>query len=194
MEDIRIDNDKLNNDIKKDLPEVPRLEDGSIDLEKISTGKDEKGNYILPDEIIEKYFKELPNGTTNANNDKWVYSGGILRKATQEVREKGGEALRAKVEQRKKLEQTIDYLLQKKASLKDLEGLEDDLPEGVDKQTAGVARMIDRWVRTGDKDIFIALRDTVGEKPTDKISADVTALTPEDREMIERVSKRLETE
>ena len=34
------------------------------------------------------------------------------------------------------------------------------------------------------------LRDTVGEKPTEKIAAEVETITPEDRERIERILNR----
>ena len=98
MEDLKIDINKLNKSTEP-AADLPRLPDGSIDLEKISKGKNEKGNYIFPDEIIEKYYKLLPDGSTNESNNKWVYNGGILNKATQEVQKQGGEALQAKLKQ-----------------------------------------------------------------------------------------------
>lgn len=182
---------KLNKAVKAaaDLPEIPRDENGNILIDKISLGRDEKGRLIVPDDILEIYFKELPDGTINESKNAWTASKGILRKPTQEIINKGGEALRAKVEQRKKLAETVDILLQKAAKPEDLDGLE--LPEGVDLQTVGVARMIDKWIKTGDKDIFVALRDTVGEKPSDKLDASIINITPADEELIKRVAARL---
>ena len=40
---------------------------------------------------------------------------------------------------------------------------------------------------------FNSLRDTAGEKPSDKISAEITSLTPEDKEMLQRVQARLDS-
>ena len=40
-----------------DLPEVPRDENGKIDLDKIAIGKNEKEKYIVPDEILKAYYK-----------------------------------------------------------------------------------------------------------------------------------------
>ena len=46
----------------------------------------------------------------------------------------------------------------------------------------------------GDVKAMEFIRDTIGQKPTEKLAAEVTALTPEDKELLERVSKRLEAE
>jgi hypothetical protein len=190
MEDNKkIIDKKLNIDNLEELPEVPRKEDGSIDLEKISTGKNEKGNYIVSDEIIENYFKELPDGTTNPTNDKWVYSKGILRQATKEVQKMGAEALNAKVAQRKSFAEAIDGILSKKATKEAIEDLE--LKPDATNLDMIIAAALKQAAR-GNAKAWEFLRDTVGEKPTDKISAEVTALTPEDREMLDRVSKRLD--
>lgn len=180
----------IKNSIKAaaDLPEVKRLSDGSLDLEAISTGKNEKGNYIFPDAIIERYFKELPDGSTNEENNKWVYRKGILRKADQEVRNKGGEALKAKYEQRKLISDTVKELLSKKATASALE--EYDLEEGSSNQTMMIAAAI-RQAEKGNIKAIEFLRDTAGEKPTEKLDAAITAVTPEDQELIKRVASRL---
>lgn len=180
---------KLNN-VAADLPEVPRDEAGQIDLDAISLGKNEKGNYIFPDEIIENYFKELPDGSTNKDNNKWVYSGGILRKATQEVWNKGGEALRAKVEQRKSLRETAEVLLQLKGDKESIEEL--GLPEGTDAQTVIIWRAINDLQKRSDPNMYKAIEATLGEQPTAKINAEVLNVTPEDQELMKRVAARLD--
>lgn len=187
MEDIKLNKDKLNKAVES-LPEVPRKEDGSIDIEAIAIGKNEKDNYIVPDEIIEKYFKELPDGTTNPSNDKWVYSKGILRQATKEVQKMGAEALNAKVAQRKSFAEAIDGILRKKANRNAIEELE--LKEDATNLDMIIAAALKQAAR-GNAKAWEFLRDTVGEKPTDKISAEVTSLTAEDKEMLERINRRL---
>jgi hypothetical protein len=173
------------------LPEVKRTVDGKIDLEAIKLGEDEKGRVIIPDEIIEAYYKELPDGVTNPNNDKWVYNAGLLKKADREVQKMGAEALNAKNAQRRKLSETIDIFLKKKASIEEIEQL--GLEEGATKQDALIAAMFTRAIEQKDVAAFTSLRDTAGEKPTDKIAAEVETITAEDRERIERILNRDKT-
>lgn len=187
MEDIKIDMEKLN----KTLPEIPRKEDGTIDIEEISIGKNDKGNYIVNDEILETYYKELPNGTTNPSNDKWVYSKGILRQATKEVQRMGAEALNAKVAQRKSFSEAIDSILNKKASKDAIEDL--NLKEDATNLDMIIASAL-RQASRGNAKAWEFLRDTVGEKPTEKISAEVETITPEDRAQIERILNRTKTQ
>jgi hypothetical protein len=193
MEDIKINNDKLNKAIeKKDLPEVPRTIEGKIDLEAIAIGKNEKDNYIVPDEILKAYYKELPNGTTNESNNSWSYNGGLLNKADKEVQKMGAEALNAKNAQRRKLAETIDVFLKKKASIEEIEQL--GLEDGATKQDALIAAMFTRAIEQKDVQAFNSLRDTAGEKPTEKIAAEVETITPEDRKQIERILNRTKTQ
>ena len=189
MEDLKLDTNKLNNDIKKDLPEVPRLEDGKIDVEKIATGKDDKGRWIVPDDILENFYKDLPDGTTNEAKNKWVYNGGLLNKATREVQKMGAEALNAKNAQRRTFAEVIEEMLVKPANAETLEDL--NLKAGATNLDAIIAAAF-RQAGRGNVKALDFLRDTVGQKPSEKISAEVTALTPEDKELLERVSKRLD--
>jgi len=188
MENIKIDLEKLNNKIDP-AADLPKLEDGSIDLEKLSIGKNEKGNYIFSDVIIDKYYKFLPDGSTNENNNKWVYHGGILNKATREVQVMGGKALQAKIEQRRTIQETIKIMLAQKATEEEKEMY--NLPDGATKQDAMTAAMLSRAIEQKDVQAFNSLRDTAGEKPTDKIDASIAGLTPEDQELINRVASRI---
>ncbi|WP_173431996.1 hypothetical protein [Sharpea azabuensis] len=193
MEDIKINNDKLNEAIKRnDLPEVPRTIEGKIDLEAIAIGKNEKDNYIVPDEILKAYYKELPNGTTNETRSAWSYNGGLLNKADKEVQRAGGKALQAKIEQRRTIQETVKYMLAQAAKIEDIEqyGLE----AGATKQDALVAAMLMKAIERGDVQAGAFIRDTAGEKPTEKIAAEVETITPEDRKQIERILNRTKTQ
>ena len=176
MEEIKA---KLNTD------ELPAL-----NLEEIATGKNEKGNYIVPDDVMEKYYRELPNGTVNQSGTYTAWNGGLLKSLNEEIRRKGAEALNAERAQRRKLAETIDIMLRKKATAEEIEAL--GLEDGATKQDAMIAAMLIRAIDMKDVQAFNSLRDTAGEKPSEKISAEVTQLTAEDREMLERVQKRLE--
>lgn len=170
------------------LPEVKRTATGEIDIEAIAVGKNEKNNYIVPDEILKAYYKELPNGTTNKSNNSWAYNGGLLNKADREVQIAGGKALQAKIEQRRTIQETVKIMLAQKATAEEIEMY--NLPEGATKQDAMTAAMMIRAIDMKDVAAFNTLRDTAGEKPTDRIAAEVETITAEDRERIEKILKR----
>ena len=187
-DNIKLDNDKLNKslEVNKDLPEVLRLEDGSIDLEAVSTGKNEKGNYIVPDEIMKAYYKELPNGTVNESKTYTAYNKGLLRSLDDDIRRKGAEALNAERAQRRKLSETIDIFLKKKASIEEIEQL--GLEDGATKQDAIIAAMMQKAIEKGDVAAGAFIRDTAGEKPTENISASVQMI-PDQEKLLEEFNR-----
>ena len=199
MEDNKkIIDKKLNIDNLGELPEVPRKEDGSIDLDKITISRDQKDNRIIPDEILEAYYRELPGGIvndsrtfrTNGTGGKLKILGGNPEKDI-EIQRKGGEALQATLRQQKTFAEVIQVMLAQKASKNDIEDLE--LKPDADNLEVIIAAAAKQASR-GNVKAMEFLRDTIGQKPTEKLTAEVTALTPEDKELLERVSKRLETE
>jgi len=187
---------KLNNG-PEDLPEVPRLPDGKIDIEKISTGKDDKNNYIVPDEILENYYKELPNNIINQSRTKRTYNGGLLGvfggdpAADLEKQRKGREAQAAAYRQRQTNKEIIDIIYSRKAPKEVIErlGLTADATviEAINAAQALEAMR-------GNSKAYEVLRDTAGEKPVDKLDASITGLTEEDKEMIRNMESRLAAE
>ena len=196
---ISLDNDKLNRAIEEnktpaDKEEIPRLEDGTIDIEAISTGKDDKGNYIVPDDIFDKYFRELPQGTKNESKTWRASSKGkikILTSADRDIQIQGGKALQATLRQRRTFAEAISTVLAQKPSQKVREELElDNTADNLDAVIAAMLKQAQRGnVKAGD-----FLRDTVGEKPTDKLEASVETMTAEDREMLANIQKRMEAD
>ena len=170
-----------------DLPEVPRKEDGTIDLEAITIEIDEKGYRIIPDDIVEAYYSELPEGIKNKSKTAWTAKGGLMRMPTEEVRRKGAEALNARIMQRKSFAEAIDGILSKKANKEAIEDLE--LKEDATNLDMIIAAALKQAAR-GNAKAWEFLRDTVGEKPTEKIAAEVETITPEDRKQIERILNR----
>lgn len=196
MEDKTIK--KLNID-PANLPEVKRTVDGKIDLEAVAVGKNEKNFYIVPDEIFNAYYRELPAGTINQSKTKRATAtGGFIGifggdpEEDLEKQRKGREAQAAAYRQRRKLSETIDIFLKKKASIEEIEQL--GLEEGATKQDALIASMLMKAIERGDVQAGAFIRDTAGEKPTEKIAAEVETITAEDRERIEKILKRKETE
>jgi hypothetical protein len=170
-----------------DLPEVPRKEDGTIDLEAIAIGKTEKDCFIVPDAVMEKYYKELPNGTMNESGTFTAWNKGLLKTLNDEIRRKGAEALNAERAQRRRLSETIDIFLQKKASAEEIEAL--GLEAGATKQDAMIAAMMARAIEQKDVQAFNSLRDTAGEKPSENINANINQVTPEQLELLEEFKK-----
>ena len=196
MEEIKkINLDKLNKEQGNTLPEkaedLQRNPDGTLNMDSISIGKDEKGRYIVSDEIFDKYYKELPEGTGNESRTYKAYNKGKIRTLTPEdndIRRMGAEALNAKLAQRRSIADTVKIMLAQKATKEQIEQL--GLAEGATQQEAMVAAMILQATERGNVQAGIFIRDTAGEKPTDKISAEVETITAEDRERIQRILNR----
>lgn len=198
-----LNNKKLNN--PESLPEVnqeikpedlPRLPDGKIDIEKIAIRKDEKNNYIVPDNIFDTYFRELPKGTKNssgtwraANNGKIKILG--VDPADSYIHRLGAEASNAAQAQRRTSREILEDLTRKKAKIEDIERL--GLEESASNLEAANYAQIRKAIQ-GDTKAMEYIRDTMGEKPTEKLDASVTALTPEDKELLKNVEDRLKND
>lgn len=189
MEDKSIQ--KLNI-VAADLPEVPRTEDGKIDIEKIAIGKDAKG-YIIPDNIFDSYLKELPPGTTNESQSFRAYNGGKLARLENDPEEAskrgkvGGPASQDTQQTRRSIREILEELSKRTVTAEEAE--EYSMEEGTSLLEAANLAQIRRAMR-GDTKAAEYIRDTLGEKPVDKIAAEVETITPEDRQRIERILNR----
>ena len=191
MEDIKIDNNKLNKAIGNDLPEVPRTIEGKIDIEKISIGKDSKG-YIIPDNIFDSYLKELPEGTTNESQTFRAYNGGKLTRLENNIQEASKRGLAGAISSnntqaaRRTNKEILEEIARRNTPIEELERL--GIESGDMLLAANYAAVL-KAIR-GDIKALEYIRDTLGEKPVDKISAEVETITPEDRKQIERILNR----
>ena len=173
------------------------MPDGKIDIEKICTGKDKNNNYIVPDNILSNYYKELPNGTINQSKTKRAFNGGLLGvfggdpEADLEKQRKGREAQAAAYRQRQTNAEMIDIIYSRKAPDEVIErlGLKADATviEAINAAQALEAMK-------GNSKAYEVLRDTAGEKPTDKIDANITGLTAEDKELLKNVENRISSQ
>ena len=175
-----------------DLPEVPRTEDGKIDVEKIAIGKDEKG-YIIPDNIFDSYLKELPPGTTNESQSYRAYNGGKLARLENDPEEAskrgtaGANASNTTQAARRSIKEILEELSRRTVTAEEAE--EYSMEEGTSLLEAANLAQIRRAMK-GDTKAAEYIRDTLGEKPVDKIAAEVETITAEDRERIERILNR----
>ena len=190
MEENKNNIEKLNN-AAEDLPEVPRDPEGKIIIDQISTGKDDKENIIIPDNIFNAYYKELPEGIINESRTKRTTStGGYIGifggdpEADKEKQKKGREAQAAAYRQRKSFAEAVDTLLKQKASKQAINDL--DLPENANNLDVIMASAI-KQVQQGNIKAMEYLRDTAGEKPTEKIDASLSAMTPEQQKILEDI-------
>jgi len=148
-------------------------------LEKAPT--DEKGRPIISDEDFIDNMKELPSGTKSTEN-KLSTNGGyiVLRKEgdprNKEIGKMGGEKAAETYLRRKTFKESITILLNQKDK------------NGVSMQDKIVEAMANKAM-DGCVGAFEALRDTVGEKPSDQVSLDV--MTDKDREVLKNLTERL---
>ena len=198
MEDIKINTEKLNKAIEKNnLPEVPRKVDGSIDLEAITIEIDEKENRIIPDEIFDCYYKELPNKVINQSRSWRTANGGKIKilggnpEADKLIQDKGREANASTWVQRRSIKEILEELSKNTVTPEEAE--EYGLKEGTTLLEAANLAQFRRAMR-GDTKAAEYVRDTLGEKPADKISAEIETITPEDRKQIERILNRTKTQ
>ncbi|MBR6689745.1 MAG: hypothetical protein IKL65_00240 [Bacilli bacterium] len=83
-------------------------------------------------------------------------------KERQEIARKGGIASGKARRERKAFKEAL------------LLALDTELENGKTVQDVGIDALILKYI-DGDLDVFKAIRDTIGEKPTDKIEADVNS-------------------
>ena len=194
MEDKNIK--KLN--IPEKLPEVPRREDGTIDLKAITIEIDEKGNRIIPDALFDAYYRELPQKVINQSKSwRSTSSGGKIKilgsdPADSYIHRIGAEASNATQAQRRSYRESVEFWNSKKVPKFMIEATEGrfEIPEGMSMQDAQVLAQQYKAIVREDTGAAQFLRDTAGEKPTDKIAAEVETITAEDRERIERILNR----
>lgn len=152
----------------------------------------ENGHHIVPDEIMEKFYRQLPSGTVNQSGTFKAFNGGRLhllgndKEWTKEVTTAGANALNAVKSQRRTLAEDMRDLLGRAADDKTLQAA------GLDKgtyQDAIIAALIRESVK-GNVRAFDSFRDTIGEAPVKQ--AEITAAVTEgDKELLRKVQQRL---
>ena len=143
---------------------------------------DEKGRPVISDEDFMDNLRDLPRGTKSesgkvANNGGFIDLGKKGDPKTIANCSKAGKAAQAANAERRKIAETIDIFL-----------------KSVDKETGKtmqekIVEAMGLKAMDGCVGAFEALRDTVGEKPTDQVSLDV--MTDKDREVLKNLTERL---
>lgn len=153
------------------------------ELEKLieQAPRDEKNRPVISDEDFMDNLDILPDGVRSDQN-KFSKDGGYVqagRKGDPKTLENVRKAQKASYEayqKRKTIAETIDIFLKKTDE------------NGLSNQDKIVMAMIAK-ANDGCVGAFEALRDTVGEKPSDNLNLDV--MTEMDRELVANIQARL---
>ena len=143
--------------------------------------RNDKGQPVIPDDVFMDNLADLPEGTRSEDGKYSKDKGYITPLAkgsarTKEISSMGGEATAETYARRKSFRESITILLNKKCD------------DGETMQDKIVAAMANKAM-DGCVGAFEALRDTVGEKPSDQVSLDV--MTDGDKQLMEILKKRL---
>lgn len=190
MEENKNNIKKLNN-AAEDLPEVKRDINGNIDLDEITLYRDEKNNRVIPDEILNSYYRELPKGIINESGT-WRANGigGKLKifgadiEEDREIQSKGGKVLQAALKQQRTFAEAFNTILAQKADKRAIEEL--NLKDNADNLDLVIAAAL-KQAGQGNVKAMEYIRDTIGQKPTEKIDASLSAMTPEQQKILEDI-------
>ena len=144
--------------------------------------KNAKGQAILSDEDFMDNLSDLPEGT-RSDTGKSANKGGYLRPFekgsdwTRKIAKSGGDKAAQTYARRKTFAESFTVFL----NVKDENG--ESMQDKIVKAMAGKAM-------EGCVGAYEAIRDTVGEKPSDQVSLDI--MSDADRELIENLKKRID--
>ena len=120
----------------------------------------------------------------------------------QELGSLGGKKASENRQRKRNFQETARYFLSLKATksqIKDnidpaiLANMTEEEIKAIDQQDIIIARAVE-LAMAGSKDHLIILRDSAGDKPTDKVMQDVNIMTDSDRALMDKLSKRLNKE
>ena len=153
------------------------------ELEKLiaDAPRDEKNRPVIPDDVFMDNLGDLPEGTISDagkySKDKgYITFGKKGDPKTLENCSKAGKASQAIYAERKKFAESIDIFLKKTDA------------DGISNQDKIIMALGEKAM-DGCVGAFEALRDTVGEKPSDTVSLDV--MTDGDKQLMANLMKRL---
>jgi hypothetical protein len=166
--------------------------------------KDEKGRAIVPDAFFDGNIKDLPAGVINESKSKYSSGNGgycnMLGSGSRDksIQSAGGTASAERSRERKRLAESLEYLLKQpiKANTKVseiLRSIADYLPEDAEMTDILSAAMLVSAIK-GNCKAAEFVRDTVGEKPTEKMDVTSNVITPEEQNLLEKVSRRINSE
>lgn len=187
--------EKVNTILVRGIPRpIDNLTQDDLNLLLEDARTDEKGNKELPDEVVARYYKYLPDGVRNYSHTRRCYYGGTMMdfsgggERAHEVAVSGGKALQAKIRRRLSFRDTLSDLLATAATPEQIERL--GLQKGATQLDAiNVAMVLS--ASQGNRGSAEFVRDTVGERPTETQDINVNTITDADRRLLAKIDKRL---
>ena len=165
-----------------------------------SVGNKEKP-FLLNNGIrLDHYPTKRDNGPNNLkpfNEINYRNSEDVLKACSN-----GGKKAAENRRRKRNFQEAARYFLSLKASNKQirdivppeiLAGMTEEEIKSMDQQDIILARCLE-LATAGSKDHLIILRDSAGDKPTDKVQSEVNIMTDSDRALMEKLSKRLNKE
>ena len=152
----------------------------------------EKGFHVVPDEIMDRFTKQLPNGTYSESGRYRAFNGGRLYQIgsdpakDKEVTTAGANASNATQSHRRSLAEDLRDLLGRPATdtIKAAAGIDNG-----SNQAAILAAAL-REAGKGNVRAMEYIRDTIGEAPVKQ--QEITAsVTEGDKELLKKVQARL---
>ena len=143
--------------------------------------------------------RDIPtNNLKPLNADNYPDRTNIAR----ELGSLGGKKASENRQRKRNFQETARYFLSLKATksqIKDnidpaiLANMTEEEIKAIDQQDIIIARAVE-LAMAGSKDHLIILRDSAGDKPTDKVQSEVNIMTDSDRALMDKLSKRLNKE
>lgn len=169
-------------------------EDGREVFDVSDYPRNAKGWVIVPDALMATEYKRLPNGCVNEAGTYRAFCGGKLHvlgsepERDHDIRVAGGKALQASLKHRRTLKEETQLAMASKAPKELAEAV--GLQAGATVQEVATAAMARRAMQ-GDRGAMEYIRDTAGEKPTDKQEIEANIITEADRQLLAQVNARM---
>jgi hypothetical protein len=141
------------------------------------------------------------NNTTDKNKNSRAISNANLidmnhrtEKEQRDIAIAGGKASGEARRKKKELKDRCKILLEmmpNKALITKSLGDDTELPEGADMYDLMIAKMMQVVVLDGNVKAFEAVRDSAGDKPTEKVQQEVAVMTDKDKELMAIIEARM---
>lgn len=144
--------------------------------------------------------KDTDNTTDKNKNSRAISNANLIdmnhrtEKEQRDIAIAGGKASGEARRKKKELKDRCKILLEmmpNKALIAKSLGDDTELPEGADMYDLMIAKMMQVVVLDGNVKAFEAVRDSAGDKPTEKVQQEVAVMTDKDKELMAIIEARM---
>lgn len=143
---------------------------------------------------------DMENTQENIKNSRAISNANLIdmnhrtEKEQREIAIAGGKASGEARRKKKELKDRCKILLEmmpNKALIAKSLGDDTELPEGADMYDLMIAKMMQVAALDGNVKAFEAVRDSAGDKPTEKVQQDIAVMTDKDKELMAIIEARM---